>query len=82
MPQQNGIVEMLNQFILDIARALHFDSEILKAYWKYPVQTANYLRNTITTIRDEDGTQITPYGVWTGEEPDVSQLRIQGCRVE
>jgi len=42
-PPQNGVAERFNRYILEITRALLFDSGVSKRYWKYTVVTANYL---------------------------------------
>ena len=75
-PPQNGVAERFNRFIRDIARASLFDSGLVKAYWKYAVQTANYLRNRTTTIKLEDRTKVTPYEAWAGRKPALANLRI------
>ena len=83
-PPQNGVAERFNRVILDIARALLFDTKISKIYWKYAVLTANYLRNRTTLIKnsaDENGRDRTAYELWTGHQPDLSHLRAWGCRV-
>ena len=57
-PPQNGVAERFNRIILQIARALLFDTKISKIYWKYTVITANYLRNRTILVKnsaDENG---------------------------
>ncbi|BCR88813.1 uncharacterized protein ACHE_50011A [Aspergillus chevalieri] len=78
-PPQNGVAERFNRFILEVTRALLFNSGISKRYWKYAVVTANYLRNRTTGAKGSGGK--TPYELWHGYEPDLTHLRIWGCRV-
>ena len=55
---QNGVAERYNRLVLEIVRALLFDTKIYKKYWKYAVLYTNYLRNRTMMIKDsedEDG---------------------------
>ena len=55
---QNGVAERFNQIILQIVRALLFNTKISKIYWKYAVITVNYLRNRTMPVKnsvDENG---------------------------
>ena len=79
---QNGVVERFNWIILQIARALLFDTKISKIYWKYAVITTNYLRNRTMPVKnsaDENGWDRTPYKLWHGHQPDLGHLRAWGC---
>lgn len=81
---QNGVAERFNQVILDIARALLFNTRISKIYCKYAVLTTNYLRNRTMLIKnsaDENRWERTAYKLWTGHQPDLSHLRAWGCQV-
>lgn len=78
-PPQNGVAERFNRYILEITRALLFDSGISKRNWKYAVVTANYLRNRTTFVKGNDNK--TPFELWYGHEPDLTHLRVWGCRV-
>ncbi|ODM21132.1 hypothetical protein SI65_04185 [Aspergillus cristatus] len=78
-PPQNGVAERFNRYILEITRALLFDSGISRKYWKYAVVTANYLRNRTTIVKGSDNK--TPFELWHGHKPDLAHLRVWGCRV-
>ena len=81
-PPQNSVVEWFNWIILEITRALLFDTKISKLYWKYTVATTNYLWNHTVLIHDsadEDGCEKTPYELWFSYKPDLSYLRAWSC---
>ena len=40
---QNSVAEQFNKIILEIARALLFDTRFYKKYWKYTVMVTDYL---------------------------------------
>ena len=83
-PPQNGVVEQFNKIILEIARALLFDARFHKKYWKYAVMVANYLWNRMMLVKDSDdenGRKRTPYKLWNGHQPDLSNLCAWGCWV-
>lgn len=76
-PAQNGVAERMNRTILDAARSMLHASGLPMSYWVYAVQTAVYVRNRCPT-KALDG--ITPYQAWRGEKPNLSHLRVFGCR--
>lgn len=76
-PEQNGVSERLNRTIVEKAKCLLFDGGIEKRFWAEAVNTAVYLRNRSLAA----GLQVTPYELWSGRRPDVSNLRIFGSPV-
>jgi hypothetical protein len=53
------------------------DSGLPNKFWTEAVATAAYLKNLSATRRHPGR---TPYEIWTGSKPDVSHLRVFGCR--
>jgi transposase InsO family protein len=42
-PQQNSMAERLNQYLLEMTRAILIDADVPKEYWPYAIRMANYL---------------------------------------
>ncbi|KAI5648811.1 hypothetical protein M9H77_34816 [Catharanthus roseus] len=75
-PQQNGVAEKMNDTIMDKVRCLMVSSGIPKHFWGEAVSTAVYLinRSLSTAINFK-----TPLELWSGEPPNLSNLRVFGC---
>ena len=76
-PQQNGVAERANRTILEAARAMLHAADLPQSFWSYAVHAAVYLRNRSPTRALNN---ITPHEAWRGEKPDLSHLRVFGCR--
>jgi transposase InsO family protein len=75
-PQQNGVAERKNRYLVEMARTMLIDSKLPTKYWGEAVNTANYLQNILPT-RTETA---TPYERWEGVQPSVNHLKQFGCR--
>jgi hypothetical protein len=75
-PQQNGVAERMNRTILEAARQC-CTRPTYHWFWTYAVQAAVYLRNRSPTTALDN---MTPYEAWRGEKPNLSHLRVFGCR--
>lgn len=75
-PQQNGVAERKNRYLVEMARTMLLDAGMGKTYWGEAVHTAIYLQNRLPSRT----TGKTPYELWESHLPDLSQTHIFGCK--
>lgn len=76
-PQQNGVAERMNRTLQERARCMVFNAGVTKSFWAEAVATAAYIINRSPT---NGLTDVTPEEAWTGMKPDLSHLRVFGCK--
>ena len=76
-PQQNGVVERKNRSLEELARTMLNESGLPKYFWADAVYTASYVLNR-TLIRPI--LKKTPYELYKGRKPNISHLRVFGCK--
>ena len=76
-PEQNGVAER-RLTVIEAAGMAYCDQAELpyEEFWPYAWLAANYVQNRIPS----QTTGQTPYFRRTGKDPDVSHLRVFGCR--
>lgn len=74
-PQQNSIVERKHQHLLNVARALFFQSKVPVTFWGECVASTTFLINRLPSPILKDN---TPFQVLYGKELDYHVLRTFG----
>jgi hypothetical protein len=74
-PEQNGRVERKHQHLLNVGRALLFQSNLPKHFWSYAVVHATYIINRIATpvLKGK-----SPYEMMFNTLPDLNVLKVFG----
>jgi hypothetical protein len=76
-PQQNGVAERANRTIMECARSMILAQGLELEFWGEAVNTVVYIKNRCPTkALDSKSLQ----EAWSGRKPDVSHLRIFGCK--
>jgi hypothetical protein len=75
-PQYNGFTERANQTIIEKARCILMSISLPRLYWAEAVSTSVFISNLLPTLSQEN---LSPYELWAGASPPVSQLQTFGC---
>ncbi|GJT64366.1 retrovirus-related pol polyprotein from transposon TNT 1-94 [Tanacetum coccineum] len=75
-PQQNGRVERKHRHILNMARALRFQSNLPIEFWGECILAVGYLINRTPSVVLHNK---TPYEMLHGKPPSFDNLRVFGC---
>jgi len=75
-PQQNGRVERKHQHILNVGRALLYQSKLPPSFWSYAIHHAVFLINRVPTPLLENK---SPYFLLHHKLPDISLFKVFGC---
>lgn len=75
-PQQNGVAERMNRTLVEKARCMMYDAKLPVKFWAEAVCTAAYIVNRLPF----SGGKKSPEELWTGRKPDLSNIRVFGCK--
>ncbi|KAK8921170.1 hypothetical protein KSP39_PZI019934 [Platanthera zijinensis] len=76
-PQQNGVAERKNRHLLDVARSLMIQMQVLKPYWNFALSTACFLINRLPSSVLQNA---TPFSLLFPSTPPFPVTpRIFGC---
>ena len=76
-PQQNGVAERMNRSILESTCSMLYAANLRQNFWTEAVATAVYLRNRSSSKFLKN---VTPYEIFNGNKPNVSHLKVFGCK--
>ncbi|KAK8578849.1 hypothetical protein V6N13_142124 [Hibiscus sabdariffa] len=75
-PQWNGVSERRNQTLLDMVRSMMSHTDLPTSFWGYALETAAFTLNRVPS----KSVQKTPHEMWTGRRPNMSFMKISGCK--
>jgi len=75
-PQQNGRVERKHRHILNVGRALLFQSKLPPSFWAYAIHHVVFLINRVPTPLLQNQ---SPYFTLHNKLPDISLFKVFGC---
>ncbi|KAK8636801.1 hypothetical protein V6N13_064238 [Hibiscus sabdariffa] len=75
-PQWNGVSKRRNQTLLDMVRSMMSHTDLPTSFWGYAFETATFTLNRVPS----KSVQTTPHEMWTGKRPDMSFMKVWGCK--
>jgi hypothetical protein len=76
-PQQNGVVEIKNMTLHEMARTMLMDSKLIDIFWTHAVHTSIQIQNRLM-LRNK--TDKNPYELWKGRPANVKHFRVFGIK--
>ncbi|KAL4361053.1 hypothetical protein GQ457_04G019690 [Hibiscus cannabinus] len=75
-PQWNGVSERRNRTLLVMVRSMMSHTDLPTSFWGYALETAAFTLNRVPS----KSVQKTPHEMWTGRRPNMSFMKIWGCK--
>ncbi|GJW59596.1 zinc finger, CCHC-type containing protein [Tanacetum coccineum] len=75
-PQQNGVAERKNRTLKEMVNSMLSYSGLSEGFWGEAMLTACYILNRTPNKNNKQ----TPYEIWTKKVPNLTYLRVWGCR--
>ena len=77
IPQQNGVVERKIGTIQEMARTMLNENNLPKYFWVEAINTSCYVLNRVLL---RSILKKTPYKFWKNKKPNISYLKVFGCK--
>lgn len=75
--EHNGIAKRRNRYVTEAPRAMMFENDVSKTFWREVDNTIVYIMNRVYIRK---GTNKTPYELWFGHVPLVKYFRFFGSK--
>ncbi|GJT70204.1 retrotransposon protein, putative, ty1-copia subclass [Tanacetum coccineum] len=75
-PQHNGVSERRNCPLLDMVRSMMNPTTLPLSFWDYALESATRILNMVPTKKVDK----IPYELWYGKVPNLSYLKVWGCK--
>lgn len=75
-PEQNGLAERINRTRMERMRCILVDASLNETFWAGAAFTVVHLIKRVPCL---EKSAISPE-VWTNSKPDLSHLRVFGCK--
>ncbi|KAK9036819.1 hypothetical protein V6N11_021746 [Hibiscus sabdariffa] len=75
-PQWNGVSKRRNRTLLDMVRSMMSHTDLPTSFWGYSLETTTFTLNRVSS----KSVQKTPHEMWTGKRPNMSFMKIWGCK--
>ncbi|KAK8660208.1 hypothetical protein V6N13_051142 [Hibiscus sabdariffa] len=72
----NGVSERRNQTLLDMFRSMMSHTDLPTSLWGYALETIAFTLNRVASKL----VQKTPHEMWTGKRPNMSFMKVWGCK--
>lgn len=76
-PEQNGLSERMNRTLIERSKCMLLNAQLQNNFWGEAVVAAAHIINRSPT---RALSYITPEEVWTKNKPDLSHIKIFGCK--
>ena len=76
-PQQNGVIEIKNMTVQEMARTMLMDSKLTDIFWTQVVHTTVHIQNKLMLRNNTDK---TPYELWKGRTTNVKHFGFFGSK--